>query len=365
MPRTQRTDTGGLYALQTGTHRCAVHRRYVGGPVHTLIPFDLQQLTADQGPARVSIFLPTVDGADGMAENRTRLEVLLRLVDDRLRADGLVDEACAVVSAVRRAVDEWWRWRNPSDGLVVFADPGHVRYFRVRLPLPELAAVGRRFLVGPLLPLLAPQQHLFVLSIDPDDLRLFTATRFRLDEVDLDSAFLPELAARRRERTQAHSSGDLGGTRAGDPAQQALYRHVNSYPSLLAAGVPGSPRDFPLHLVHSWACDIAEPELRADERAAAGRYRELLGTGRTSTRPEEVLVAAQQGRVDTLFLSTETWRPEVPGGPCLIHDEPSTSVDEQLVAAALATLSRGGTILTVPAVHMPDVATSGAAVFRY
>jgi hypothetical protein len=347
-----------------------------------LIPLDLHQLTSVHGPARVSIFLPTVHGAEGVAENRARLEVLLRLVDDRLRSDGLVDEFDAVVSAVRRSVDEWWRWRNPSDGLAIFADPGHVRYFRVRLPLPELP--GRSA---------PPAARSTAALLRPLDRRrgcqAVHGHRSRLDEMDLDNAFLPDTDADkfsdrtgsmvddRQERvvrlfrqvdsavreTLADECAPL--VLVGEPAQQALYRQVNSYPNLLADGVPGCPRDMSLDVVHSWARGIAEPELHADERAAAGRYRELIGTGRTSTRPEEVLVAAQHGRVDTLFLSTETWRPQVSGGPSLIHCDPPLSIGEKLAAAALATLHSGGTVLTVPAASMPEVATGGAAVFRY
>jgi len=52
-------------------------------------------------------------------------------------------------------------------------------------------------------------------------------------------------------------------------------------------------------------------------------------------------------------------------GPSLVRCEPTPSIGEKLAAAALATLHRGGTVLTVPAGHMPDVATGGAAVFRY
>ena len=353
-----------------------------------LIPLDLDRLAADHGPARVSMFLPTICNGYGTAENRRLLENLLRLVDIQLRTDGLADEADTVVAAIRRSVDEWWRWRNPRDGLAVFADPGHIHYFRVPLPLPELVSIGRRFLVGPLLPLLAAQQHFFVLSIDPEDVRLFTANRFRLDEVPLDGSSLPGLAAARRQ----HGSGGAIGERqesviqlfrrvdgavrealaderaplvlAGVPSRQSLYRKVNTYPYLQPEGVEGSLPDIPFDVLRSKAFSIAEPELLADECAAAGRYRELRGTGRTSSRPEEVLTAAEQGRVETLFLSTDTWCPEPSAGPAMVRCQPSPSVGEQLEAAALATFGRGGTILTVPAVRMPD-ATSGAAVFRY
>jgi Bacterial archaeo-eukaryotic release factor family 3 len=147
--------------------------------------------------------------------------------------------------------------------------------------------------------------------------------------------------------------------------RQALYRTANTYPGLLAEGIDGNPRDIPIDLLHRRAWEIAEPELRGAERAAASTYRALRGTGRTANRPEEMLIAAGHGRVDTLFISTDrTWGPAASEGTPLLRLGPSPSPGEQLDLAALATLHRGGAVFSVPPDRMPDV-TPGAATFRY
>ena len=51
------------------------------------------------------------------------------------------------------------------------------------------------------------------------------------------------------------------------------------------------------------AWEIVEPRLTADRRKAAERYGDLLGTGRASSRYEEILPAAHDGRIDTLFVA--------------------------------------------------------------
>ncbi len=147
--------------------------------------------------------------------------------------------------------------------------------------------------------------------------------------------------------------------------RQALYRTANTYPGLLAEGIDGNPRDIPIDLLHRRVWEIAEPELRGAERAAADTYRALRGTGRTANRPEEMLIAAGHGRVDTLFISTDrTWGPAASEGTPLLRLGPSPSPGEQLDLAALATLHRGGAVFTVPPDRMPDI-TPGAATFRY
>ena len=323
--------------------------------------------------------------------------------------DGIYAEAEALVDGVRRVIDDEWRWRQLSDGLALFASPGRVRYFRVPLPLPELATVGRRFLVGPLLPMLAAHGHFFVLTIDSDDIRLFKGARFRFHEVVLDSALRAELTMGRPRKREVHAFvADRGGAGAravfhgigggaedrqesvlqhfhrvdrvvrdvlaGEraplvlaavPHRQALYRTANTYPGLLAEGIDGNPRDIPIDLLHRRVWEIAEPELRGAERAAADTYRALRGTGRTANRPEEMLIAAGHGRVDTLFISTDrTWGPAASEGTPLLRLGPSPSPGEQLDLAVLATLQRGGSVFIVPPDRMPDI-TPGAATFRY
>jgi hypothetical protein len=148
--------------------------------------------------------------------------------------------------------------------------------------------------------------------------------------------------------------------------RQALYRKVSTYPHLLAPGVDGNPRDTDLDLIHRLSWTIVEPELRGHEDTSANTYRALLGTGRTTSRPSEVLTAAEQGRIDTLFVSTDTsWRQQ--GGAeeaSLIFLERSPCLAEQLDLAAVATLQRGGAVFAVPPHRMPDAAPV-ATTLRY
>jgi hypothetical protein len=104
---------------------------------------------------------------------------------------------------------------------------------------------------------------------------------------------------------------------AGVRSMQALYHKANTYPELLAAGLDGSPRDISTEELHRRAWPLVEPVLRCHEAAAARAHRVLQGTGRTCSELADVLTAAQQGRVETLFLSTDApeWHSGVDAGP--------------------------------------------------
>ena len=61
-------------------------------------------------------------------------------------------------------MDDGLFWQHQSDGLALYSRPGWWRSFRVPLDLPELAVVGDRFHVSPLLRLLTGDGHFLVLA---------------------------------------------------------------------------------------------------------------------------------------------------------------------------------------------------------
>jgi hypothetical protein len=299
-------------------------------------------------------------------------------------------------------------WDQPSDGLALFLGPDGLRHLRVPLRLPELVTVGDRFVVRPLLPLLIAGGHFYVLTLSQDEIRLFHGTRFGLHQMDLEGLPLAMWLTMPRRRPQVHAFlADRGGAGAqtvfhgsgggddvkplvlrhfqrvdealrvlleGDQAPvvlagvrylQAIYQKANTHRQLLATGVDGSPRDITSDQLHHQVWPLVEPALREQEVAAANTYRALQGTGRTSREPAEALAAAQQGRVETLFLSTDApeWRTSAHGGPLIrLGDTPSAG--EQLDLAAVATLRHAGAVYAVPASGMPDTSPV-AATLRY
>jgi hypothetical protein len=146
---------------------------------------------------------------------------------------------------------------------------------------------------------------------------------------------------------------------------QAIHQTANTHPQLLATGVDGSARDMTSDQIHRKVWPLVAPALREQQVAAANTYRALPGTGRTSREPAEAFAAAQEGRVDTLFLSADApeWRTRASGGPLVrLGDTPSTG--EQLDLAAVATLRHAGAVYAVPASRMPDT-NPVAAILRY
>jgi hypothetical protein len=364
---------------------------------------DLTQLSDERGGLRISVFLPTDRAGAQTDRDRIRLKNSLRQAEQVLRGDGMsAAQTDQILQPARELLDRTPLWQRPSDGLAVFVGPGGMRHLRVPLRLPELVAVGRRFLVQPLLPLLTASARFYVLTLNQDEIGLFRGDRYRLDEVTLDGLGLAVWLTMPRRRAEVHAFvADRGGVGshavfhgvqddhsplvlqhfrrvdralrevlddgaaplvlAGVRSTQALYRQVNTHTRLVGEGVDGTVRDMGLQQLHRLAWPLVEPMLRREETAAAARYRELQGTGRTSTDVTDVGNAARHGRIETLFLRAND--SAAAGAPRTIRLNENVGMDDSDVAA-ISTLRHSGTVYAVPRHRMPDVAPL-AATLRY
>lgn len=367
---------------------------------NTLNARDLITLSDERGGHRVSVFLPVnrADAAGG--RHRARVKNLLRDAEQALRADG-VTATELVLAPARRLLDSPHRAEGSGDGLALFCAQGSLRQFWVPQRLPELVAVGDRFLVRPLLPLLGAAGHFYVLALNQDEIRLWRGSRHSMQQMALDGLPLAVWLTMPRRRAQVHAfvadRGGAGGRAvfhgieddqtplvvqhfrrvdralrevlqaddvplllAGVRSTQALYRQVNTHPGLIREGIDGNSRELNADQLHRLAWPLAEPILRAGETTAAAVYRELQGTGRTCADVTTVHAAAEQGRIDTLFL-----RADAPAGATKVirvYENPPTI--DRSDAAAVATLRHGGTVHAVSRDRMPDRAPM-AAILRY
>jgi hypothetical protein len=152
---------------------------------------------------------------------------------------------------------------------------------------------------------------------------------------------------------------------AGAVPMPDIYREVNSYPYLLAEDIPGNPdHASDAHLAErGWA--LVAPHLASERHAASDRFGALEGTGRASRKLEEILTAARQGRVETLFMDDHAqavWGRT--NGDVKRHPAPEPGDEDLLDAAAVAAWTRGAAVFAVPTNEVPGGGQI-AAIFRY
>jgi hypothetical protein len=379
--------------------------------VNELLSGDLIRLKHEAGGPRLSLFLPLSPGSPRSTKTRIRAKNLLAGAGHALHSDGLPSaEVTNLLGRVRRALEQARPLNENHLGLAVFADADHVHAYHVPLRPRELAVVGDRFTITPLLPAINAQGRFFLLTLTQDEVRLFKGTALALEPVAVDGLALAAWTTMPRPRApQVHAFlADRGGqgTRAvfhgvgrdsdewktrtlqhfrgtdralrqvldGDQLPlvlagvrhlQALYRAVNTHPRLLDQGIDGNPEQKNREELHRHAWALVEREMRRGASTAIERYHALRGTGRTVGTLEDVLRAAIEGQVETLLVdeSACTWGSRSDGRSVLRLGSPPM-VGERLESAVVTTLGRDGAVFVVPDLEMPEPSPA-AAILRY
>jgi Bacterial archaeo-eukaryotic release factor family 3 len=377
---------------------------------------DIEDLVQLPGRPRVSIYMPTFRAGVETQQNPIRLKNLLRAVQQKLEESGMEStDAAELMTPVRELVDDQAFWQTQSDGLAIFFSPEVFRTYRLPAPLDEFVLVNERFHLKPLFTLLAEEQPFYVLAISLKNIRLIEATQHHAQELEIPgvpqslpealgdltrqySQFQPGTSAKTVARSpifHGHGTGednlkaeivqffnladkalmkhmdrDVPVVLAGVEYLLPRYKETTEHPHVLDEGLTGNAEGLSPDELRDKAWEIVEPVLTADRRKAAERYGDLLGTGRASSRYEEILPAAHDGRIDTLFVArgVRLWGS---------YDEKKREVrlqEDQDVArpggedlldlAAVRTFLNGGKVYAVPQQEVPD-GQAMAAVFRY
>ncbi len=376
---------------------------------------DLRRLTtAPQGPC-VSIFMPThAAGRDGQ-QDVLRLKNLLSqaergLVDQGLRAP----EIKQLLEPVRELPAEPGFWEKRGQGLAVFVTEGLLKRFRVPLQLDEMVVVNRRFQIKPLLPLIGANDQYFVLALSQNRVRLLEGRQFGMQEIKVDglpqdmaeflnydSSERPSLAHAAPRGQPGMPSGavhSLGGGRepskdeiaqyfraidaslretlrdqraplilAGVQYLLPIYREVSSYAAIAKDEVPGNPDHLSEHELHSRTWPLIASRAANAQQEAAAKYRRLAGTGKTSNDLRQIVPAAHQGQIESLFVDRAAHRWGVfdpaTGEVTERSSAPQRGDDELLDLAAVQTLLHRGAVYAAAADHIPS--PPAAAVLRY
>jgi hypothetical protein len=146
-----------------------------------------------------------------------------------------------------------------------------------------------------------------------------------------------------------------------------IYREANTYPHLVGGGVEGNPDGLRPEELHARAFDLLDPVVSGPRVQAMNKYARLAGTGMASNQLDQVLTAAEHGRVDTLFvaLGQRRWGRFDPLQNTVEEHESEQPGDEDLLdLSALLAVRNSGVVYAVPPEEVPGGSVI-AAIFRY
>jgi len=354
---------------------------------------------------RLDLHAHACAGPDGQ-QDALRLKNLLAaaergLVDQGMRAP----EAKRLLEPIRDLPAEHGFWEKRSLGLAVFITDGLWNHFRVPLSLEEAVVVNQRFQVKPLLPLVGVNDQYFVLALSQNRVRFLAGRQFGMQEVkveglpkdmaqalNFDSSERPSLA-HTASRGQAGKASavvhSLGGERepskdelahyfrsidaalrdalrdqraplilAGVQYLLPIYREVSSYGHIAPGELAGNPDHLSEHELHQRSWPLMQSYLEQARQEAVAKYQKLAGTGKTSDDLRQIVSAAHQGQIESLFVdrAAHTWgRYDAATGHLTVRSSSAAEPgdDDLLDYAAVQTLLHRGTVYAVSAGQVP------------
>jgi hypothetical protein len=380
---------------------------------------DVEALAETTNGLCVSIYMPTEQAGPDVQQNTIRLKNLLDQAEERLTQMGMRSpDARELLKPVRDLLPRSLFWQYQRAGLALLVSKEGLLTYQLSQSPTEQLVVGERFYIKPLLPLLSGDGQFLILAISQNQLRLLEATRESVSEVNLENVPTSLAEALRfddpEKQLQWHTSTDTfaargrgamyhghGTATADDPKDYILryfqqvdrglreylggretrlllagvdyllpiYHQANDYPHLMEEGITGSPDELSVKELHRKAWAIMAPHFERERQEWASRYLESAGRGDglALERLEEIVPAAADGRIDTLFvaLESERWgRFDAAQRQIELHEDQQQGDQELLDLAAVLALLSSGRVYAVPADHVPGGGVA-AAVLRY
>jgi hypothetical protein len=372
---------------------------------------ELQDLLKHSGGTCISLFMPTyrTSGAD-RRQGPVQLQNLLDMAEGELIARATRrPEAEQMLEPARALARDTMYWQNGlADGLAIFISPRFFRDYKVPLVLDERLFVDDRFHATPLLPLYSGDTRFYILALSQNEVRLLEGNRHEIYELEprglpkslVDALQKVESSDKRphnlhddRADQLGHGSGLehvqqrlvryfreidanllslIGGAQAplvlaGVEHNVGVYRQVCTYRKLAEGFIDANPEMMNPRQLHAEAIKLVEPYFRRQEEIARQQFEKLGGTARVTTDASEIVTAAQNGRIDTLFLREgyTTWgRFDPAHNQTQLHDRPENGDAELASVAAEQTFLNGGAVFFCDEAHAPRRAPM-AALLRY
>jgi hypothetical protein len=370
--------------------------------LHVDIPSqaDIKALAAHRGSICVSIYIPTTPLTQETPHDRIELKNLVKSAEQQLHDAGADKrEIAATVEHIDDLIDDEEFWRLQARGLAILATPDNARTFRIPTTLQPLLEVSDRFLLKPLLRTVSFPNAAYVLALAEGGVRLIHVfadlppTTIKVQDMPKDAPSSVGKASINHRSPSGRIEGSEGQkvrlrqyARQVDHALRGLltgselplilassqplapiFRSVNTYAHLTAAGIDGSPGAMTDAQLAERARAILD-QLYADDIA---HWKQVFATrneqDRATTDIAHAARAATFGAVETMLVDIDE---VIPG----TVDEKDGSVSYTTKPGALSygivdeiasrVIRSGGRVIGVRKSDLPD-GESLAAILRY
>lgn len=383
---------------------------------HPLPKQTFEALSQNRGAHSVSIYLPMNLGGKEQNEHlaQAHLKSCIKQVHKELAGYQLKDdEIIAYLKPLQALMVNVELWRNPSYGMAIFLDKEGLRYYLLPIPFETKVNVGSDFYLKPLLPLYYEDGPYYVLAISQDYIKLYEATRFSFNnmfvenfapenlEMAVGSDFKPKMLQFRSgqnisEAANFHGHGegkddlkkelryflselDKGVLKtiknravplviAGTDELFSMYRSVSKYPKVYETNISGDPEFKNKTQLHEESWNLIKSYFDQNRKEKLKEFGELYHTPKTAFELSEIIPAALNGKIDTLFVQEDL---DLYGVYNKEKEKVSMDFSKKVNNISLSNLAsiqtflQGGNVYLMSANEMPIKDRPLNAIFRY
>lgn len=378
---------------------------------------ELLELAQIRNTPAVSIFIPThragketLNGVDAITLKNQLKQVKQKLEKQEVHKNKIA----AITEPLTNLVNDGEFWRHQSDGLAIFCTPDFLKKYTVPVKFEEFNSVSNEFYVKPLMPLFNDDGRFYLLTLKTDAVGFYEGTRYSITEIEVDDltpSRLEDVVGYDFEqkslqfRTQQGNQGAgsfHGHAKSDEKAKTELlqyfraidkglmkllhddqttplvvasldyhfpiYREANSYKNLFPRHVSGNPADMDTIELHEKAWQLLKSHFSRKRQDKKLLYHELQKHGKTSSNLDEILEAAQTGKVDTLFIekNSDIFGNYINGSGIETNDSETNAKKIPLLNfAAVKVFEQGGKVFLENRENLPDSSSKINALFRY
>ena len=297
---------------------------------------DLENLIADRGPARVTLYQPTTPltqqaQADRIALKNLATQALTQLAGHDKR------EVLAIEEQLFDLIDDEDYWAVQANSLAVFVTPAGLRAFRLPNHLKPIVEVSDRFYLKPLLRAVTVPQSAFVLALAQNSARVvevsgdLPAHEVKVEGMPRDAASAAGKASINDRSPSGRIQGSegikvrltqyarkvdralrefLGGREspvilaAADPLR-SIYRGVQTHPHFAASTIDTNPEAMTDADLAAAARRVLDERFRTELAEIGALFARRSNEGRTMTDVAQAARAATWGAVQTLIVDID------------------------------------------------------------
>lgn len=356
---------------------------------------EFRALLEPRDPA-ISLYIPAGESGGDPLGPQTLMRELIGVARGQLAGRGIEDRRIdALLAPAEDSLRNTDFPAHREPGIALFLTDGWSRQLALPQPVEPAVVAGHAFHVRPLLPLVARNRRFFLLALSAGKARLLACTPFACDEVPLSltdnagRAQMDSLPAGADEGSRESEKEALllsdwlrlaNSLRAAIGADQAPillaaeprvaghFSKAAKLPQLLEPALHLNPFAITTAELHARAVAAMEPSFATELDAVLDQVNARLGTAEPTVaiRFEEILLAADEGRVDALVLAegARLWGRYEDRRLLATHGSETPDDDDLLNLAAVLALRNGARAFVAPAERLPRQSMA-VATLRY